>query len=172
MCLLTKQKRVKLKIIILGNSGSGKSSLAKRLSADESVALLPLDDVAFENGAERRSVAESVIAAEQFINSNENWIIEGCYADIIEPLLTHTESLIFLNPGIETCVSHCRSRPWEPEKFASKQLQDELLNNLIEWVQQYETRDDEYGLRRHREAFEAFKGVKREFVNPADYAAL
>ena len=23
-------------------------------------------------------------------------------------------ALLFLNPGMETCVAHCRARPWEP----------------------------------------------------------
>jgi len=86
----------------------------------------------------------------RFISVNQRWIIEGCYSDIIEPILAECEELIFLNPGVDVCIAHCRARPWEPEKFGSKEEQDENLDNLIEWVSAYEIRSDEYGLHRHR----------------------
>ncbi|GIZ13336.1 hypothetical protein NCCP436_27520 [Pseudomonas sp. NCCP-436] len=82
------------------------------------------------------------------------------------------DELIFLNPGVEICIAHCRARPWEPEKFSSKEEQDENLENLIEWVAAYDTRSDEYGLRRHRALYEAFKGKKRELNHPSEYESV
>ena len=70
-----------------------------------------------------------------------------------------------MNPGVEACVAHCHQRPWEPEKFASPEAQDAMLKQLVLWVKEYETRDDEYGLKRHRKIFEEFKGAKREFTS-------
>lgn len=163
---------MKLKVIILGNAGAGKSTLARQLLEKESASCLSLDAIAFKDGSNRRPIAESISKAESFIASNESWIIEGCYADIIKPILKYCEILIFLNPGIETCVSHCHARSWEPEKFTSQKKQDENLNNLIAWVRKYETRDDEYGLRRHREIYEAFRGEKYEFNDPEEYATV
>ena len=75
--------------------------------------------------------------------------------------LTGTE-LRFLNPGIETCVAHCNRRPWEPSKFSSTEQQDAMLSQLIQWVQEYQTRDDEYGLKRHRQVFDRFSGPKHD----------
>ncbi|GIZ11003.1 hypothetical protein NCCP436_04190 [Pseudomonas sp. NCCP-436] len=82
------------------------------------------------------------------------------------------DELIFLNPGVEICIAHCRARPWEPEKFSSKEEQDENLENLIEWVAAYDTRSDEYGLRRHRALYEAFKGKKCELNHPSEYESV
>lgn len=110
-----------MKIILLGNAGSGKSTLAKRLLDRQPAARLSLDRVAFREGVERRSLAESVAEVRRFIDAHGHWIIEGCYADIIEPILPACEELIFLNPGVEACVAHCRSRLWEPEKFATRE---------------------------------------------------
>lgn len=104
-----------------------------------------------------------------FIREQKDWIIEGCYSDIIAQALPHCEKLIFLNPGINICVQHCRMRPWEPEKFESSEQQDAHLHNLIHWVKEYETRDDEYGLKRHRQLFDSFKGTKREFNQVSEY---
>ena len=87
-------------------------------------------------------------------------------------LLCECDELIFLNPGTDICIAHCRVRHWEPEKFSSKEEQDEHLENLIEWVAAYETRSDEYGLQRHRALYEAFQGKKRELKRPSEYESV
>lgn len=155
-----------MKIILLGNAGAGKTTLAKKLIAEQPAARLSLDEVAFQGGTERRSLKDSLADVRRFIADHDSWIIEGCYSDIIEPVLLDCEELIFLNPGVEACIAHCRARPWEPEKFNSSDEQDENLESLIEWVRSYETRGDEYGLRSHRELYESFQGKKREFIQP------
>ncbi|MFM7674169.1 MAG: AAA family ATPase [Synechococcus sp.] len=158
-----------MRILLLGNAGAGKSTLAGNLIARQPAARLSLDQVAFRAGSERRPIEESVAEAERWIAGHESWILEGCYADILEPLLVHGEELLFLNPGVEVCLAHCRSRPWEPEKFASPEEQERNLPNLLAWVRSYETRLDEYGLARHRALFDAFPGRKREFTHPSQY---
>ena len=158
-----------MKVILLGNAGAGKSTLARRLLQKQQVARLSLDEVAFSTATERRPLDESIAEVQDFIEKNENWIIEGCYADILEPVLDACEELYFLNPGIETCVAHCMARPWEPEKFVSAEEQNQNLQNLLKWVRAYESRDDEYGLKRHRALFESFAGKKREFNDPSEY---
>ena len=158
-----------MKIILLGNAGSGKSTLARKLAAREPALRLSLDAVAFAEGARRLPLDDSIAAVERFIAANPSWIIEGCYGDIIEPVLHLCDELIFLNPGVETCVAHCRARPWEPEKFPSRQAQDDNLENLIAWVRDYDSRDDEYGLARHRALYQSFRGRKREFNDPRQY---
>lgn len=158
-----------MKVILLGNAGAGKSTLSRKLMTKQPAARLSLDEVAFYEGTQRRPLEESIDAVKHFIANHESWIIEGCYADIIEPILARCDELIFLNPGVEICVAHCRARPWEPEKFGTLQEQNENLENLIAWVRSYETRTDEYGLRRHRALFDSFQGKKREFKHPSQY---
>lgn len=135
----------------------------------QDAARLSLDEVAFQGGVERRPLEDSIADVIRFIAENDHWIIEGCYADIIEPIMDHCDELIFLNPGVETCIAHCRIRPWEPEKFSSAEGQNENLENLIEWVRSYETRSDEYGVRRHRALYKSFRGAKRELTDPGQY---
>lgn len=161
-----------MKTILLGNAGSGKSTLSRRLLAKEPAARLSLDEVAFQDGTERRPLQESIGDVRRFIAEHESWIIEGCYADIIEPILPHCQQLIFLNPGVDVCVAHCRARPWEPEKFGSSTEQDANLENLIEWVRSYETRPDEYGLSRHRKLYDAFPGKKVELNTLSQYDSV
>jgi adenylate kinase family enzyme len=161
-----------MKVILLGNAGTGKSTLAKKLIAKQLAARLSLDEVAFQGGTDRRPLQDSVDDVMRWIADRESWIIEGCYADIAELILAYCDELIFLNPGVDACIAHCRSRPWEPEQFSSHQEQDENLDNLIQWVRSYEQRDDEYGLCRHRALYESFDGMKREFNHPSEYESL
>jgi hypothetical protein len=44
-----------------------------------------------------------------------------------------------------------------------------MLTRLIQWVKDYETRDDDYGLKRHRRIFDGFSGLKREYTSAASY---
>lgn len=156
------------------------------------VALLALDDIAWEtptptadggageDGSEpdplaagvipaRRPLAASIALLETFLRTHSHWIIEGCYGDLIAAALPACEELIFLNPGVAACVAHCRARPWEPAKFPTPEAQEAMLDGLVTWVRQYESRDDEFGLRRHRALFDAFPATKRECTDPAQY---
>ena len=166
---LCRRTRSTVKIILLGNAGAGKSTLARKLIAKHSVPRLSLDEVAFHGGTDRRPLQDSIEEVKRWIAEKEHWIIEGCYSDIIEPILNSCDQLIFLNPGVDACISHCRSRPWEPEKFGSRREQEENLENLLQWVRSYVDRTDEYGLSRHRELYDSFKGKKCEFNHPGDY---
>ncbi|MCG8382159.1 MAG: shikimate kinase [Gammaproteobacteria bacterium] len=161
-----------MKTVLLGNAGAGKSTLSRKLTEAKAAVTLSLDELAFAGGTERRPLEDSVTEAMSFIRANESWIIEGCYSDIIAPLLPFDERLIFLNPGVEACVHHCKARPWEPEKFESSESQGSNLENLIAWVREYESREDEYGLKRHRELFESFQKSKVEYNHPSEYTVV
>ncbi|WP_197722141.1 shikimate kinase [Sulfuriflexus mobilis] len=155
-------------MIIFGNSGAGKTTLAKALGEEFNLAHLDLDTLAWRSTAppERRAIAESAIEFEKFLSAHTAWVIEGCYADLIELATPHATEIIFLNPGIEACINHCKNRPWEPHKYKSKAEQDANLDMLITWVKQYDTRDDEFSLTAHKKIFTSFHGKKTELGAP------
>jgi adenylate kinase family enzyme len=157
-----------MRIVIMGNSGSGKSTLARRLAGATDIPVLCLDAIAFEDGPQRKPIEESIAALMRFMDEHPQWIIEGCYGDLIEAALPGADELRFLNPGTEACVRHCLNRPWEPDKFASPEDQQAMLEPLLAWVREYDSRTDEFGLTRHRAIFAAFSGNKREYVS-VDY---
>ena len=153
------------RILIFGNSGSGKSSLAKALSAHYRAEHLDLDTIAWE--ADRPGVRapfeESRNALLRFIRGAESWVIEGCYSALLKEAAAYCTEMIFLNPGVEACVRNCEARPWESHKYPSPEAQDANLRMLVAWVREYETRDDEFSLREHRKLFDAHAGRKVEY---------
>ena len=152
------------KIIIFGNSGAGKSTLAKKLQQQYKLEYLDLDLLAWSESSTptRKPLSQSIKEIDTFLQDAHDWVIEGCYADLLEHVAKNANELIFLNPGADVCINHCRNRPWEPHKYASKEEQDKNLKMLIEWVKQYDKREDEFSLKLHRILFDSFAGNKKE----------
>lgn len=158
-----------MRLLLFGNSGSGKSTLAKRLAQTHALAHLDLDSIVWE--PEQIAVPrapEAVLASlHGFMDANERWVIEGCYGELVEAASGRCTELVFLNPGLQTCLENNRRRPWEPHKYASKAEQDSMLDNLQAWVAGYYERDDAWSYAAHRRIFDAFVGPKRELTEAA-----
>lgn len=153
-----------MRVAILGNSGSGKSTVARWLAARTGAALLDLDTVAWE--PDQTAVPRATEAAKSdvraFCNSHERWVVEGCYAGLIAVALESSPLLLFMSPGESQCLANCRSRPWEAHKYASRAEQDEHLAFLLGWVKEYYSRTGDMSLAGHRECFEGYAGTRIE----------
>jgi adenylate kinase family enzyme len=153
-----------MKVLVYGNSGSGKSTYARALAAQHGLAHLDLDSVVWEPGKiavprEPQAILASLVA---FISTHQKWVIEGCYGELVEAASTHCTHLVFLNPGLETCQANNLRRPWEPHKYASMEQQNSMLANLQLWVADYYSRDDSWSYKVHRKIFDAHTGSKVE----------
>jgi adenylate kinase family enzyme len=160
------------KIVIFGNSGSGKSTLAKRLSEELNLAHLDLDAIAWKKTQVRKNITDSIREINQFITQQEKWVIEGCYTSLLKEITQHCNYLIFLNPGVATCINNCYSRPWEKHKYKTKQEQDQNLSMLINWIKEYEAREDEFSLTEHQDLFNSFTGQKIEIKSNQECSKL
>ncbi|WP_414578427.1 shikimate kinase [Anabaena sp. CCY 9402-a] len=154
------------RILIFGNSGSGKSTLSHKLGQSLAIPVLDLDTIAWEHNqiAVRRSHEDTANDLRQFIKNNTEWVIEGCYSTLIEIAIEFATEIYFLNPGIDRCLENNRNRPWESHKFQSPEEQAQSFEFLQNWIQQYESRDDEFGYSSHWALFEEFKGKKHEIT--------
>jgi adenylate kinase family enzyme len=151
-----------MRVAIVGNSGSGKSTLAGQIAAAQSIASLDLDTVAWEPGKIAVARATEAAAADvtAFCSTHDRWVVEGCYAALVGHAIAYSPLLLFIDPGMDACLAHCRNRPWEPHKYASKAEQDAKLEFLLTWVRGYYTRDDDLSLSAHRALFESYHGLK------------
>lgn len=162
-----------MRISILGNSGSGKSTLARCLASHSGAPVLDLDTVAWVAGqiAVAREPADAENEVRTYCRAHTDWIIEGCYANLIRASFGYHPKLVFLNPGKESCCNHCRARPWEPHKYPSKEEQDQRLAFLLTWVGEYYTRTGDMSLEGHRAVFEEYPGPKIELTTVPEFNA-
>ena len=151
------------KVLIFGNSASGKSTLAKQMCNEFGLAHLDLDVLAWEatTPPTRKNLLDSKAEIIAFITANDSWVIEGCYSDLLLLAKPYATDAIFMNLPIEHCISNAKSRPWEPHKYPSKQAQDENLSMLIDWISQYAKRDDTCSIKAHQNFYTNFTGNKK-----------
>lgn len=103
-----------MRILLFGNSGSGKSTLAQQLAIAHGLSHLDLDSIVWEPGKiavlrDAGAIADSLNA---FLAAHDRWVIEGCYGELVDAASSHCTELVFLNPGLQTCMEHNRQRPW------------------------------------------------------------
>lgn len=108
----------------------------------------------------RKPIAQASEEIAEFIKQNDHWVIEGCYADLLAIAARYADSAVYLNLTIEQCVDNAKQRPWEPHKYPSKEAQDANLAMLINWIRDYQTREDSFSLNAHQTLFESFNGHK------------
>ncbi|WP_159820576.1 shikimate kinase [Colwellia sp. 20A7] len=151
------------KVVIFGNSGSGKSTLAKQLALHDDLAHLDLDTIAWKptTPPERLPITESSTLLYDFLITHNNWVIEGCYADLLALVIEQADEIIFLNLPVSSCIKNAKARPWEPHKYESKAAQDANLAMLVNWISQYADRADTFSKVAHEKLYHDFKGKKR-----------
>jgi adenylate kinase family enzyme len=157
------------KILVFGNSGSGKTTLASALHEEFGLSHLDLDTLAWLPGTppQRSPLAVSVTRIAEFAGQSADWVIEGCYADLLEVVAVDATEMIYMDLSVSACIANARARPWEPQKYQSKQAQDANLAMLLEWIGEYETRDDTFSRAAHQKLYDRYSGNKRRITaNP------
>ncbi|MHC8310937.1 P-loop NTPase family protein [Pseudomonas sp. GT1P32] len=152
-----------IRTLIIGNSGSGKSWLAKRLADHLKAPWVDLDAIHWisDEHSIARPRAEALGMA-RIAADEERWVIEGVYDWIVCELIHRATALIWLCVGDEECVANIRLRE------ANRDEQDERLVALLDWAGSYRAREGSSGFAAHRQLFEGFAGSKLRLLNRAD----
>jgi adenylate kinase family enzyme len=154
-----------MRVLVFGNSGSGKSTYARALADRHGVAYLDLDSIVWEPNQVAVLRCTDAISASlnAFLSGNAEWVVEGCYGELIEAAAPACTELVFLNPGEGVCSANNLRRPWEPHKYASPEQQNAMLAQLQAWVSEYYTRTESWSYVYHRRIFDAHSGAKVEY---------
>ncbi|WP_166423434.1 shikimate kinase [Paraglaciecola sp. 20A4] len=172
---MKKQIDTPKRIVIFGNSGSGKSTLAQRIGKKFNIGHLDLDTVAWlpTEIPERATISDSMYNVNAFIDTQQGWVIEGCYADLLENIIGQANLLIFTDLPVEACIENARHRSWEPHKYPSEEAQNANLSMLVDWIIHYYTRTDTFSYAAHNMLFNEYQGTKKRIIkNPVDLALL
>ena len=111
------------RVMIIGQPGSGKSWLARRLGEITGLPVTHVDHIQWMSGWVERTRAEKIEMARE-IEMQESWIFEGGISATWDHRLYRADTLIFLDPPFpvrawrvlrRTIVHHGRVRPDLPE---------------------------------------------------------
>lgn len=113
------------RIIIVGNNGSGKSFLAKELSAITGLPLVHLDVEFWRPNWEMPS-KEQWIKKQLELTSKEKWIIDGNHTDTMELRFKASDIIIFLDINRFVCLFSVLSRNGKKRSDTPKYLEEKI----------------------------------------------
>jgi len=87
-----------MKIAIIGYSGAGKSTMARRLGNILGASVLHLDSIHFSSGWAERSNEDMTADLDAFLAENDSWVIDGNYMRILgERRFSDADAIILLS---------------------------------------------------------------------------
>ncbi|WP_437891254.1 hypothetical protein [Phytobacter sp. V91] len=121
------------RVLIMGNSGSGKSWLAARLSEKLNLPATDLDTLVWEPGGygQSRPKADALNDVLSIANE-ERWIMEGIYGWIADRVISSTTHVIWLTLDPAECVENIKARGIRNNGSVAD------FAALLEWASLYE----------------------------------
>jgi adenylate kinase family enzyme len=161
------------KIIIVGNSGSGKTWLGKRTALLLGIRHITLDSIFWEPGGyNRKRDAHEIQADLKEIQNSDTWLVEGVFGHLVDELMAFSDTLIYMNLPWEECKINLLSRGSESAKQRDPRKAEENFNALIEWAAAYETRDSKASKIYHDFLFDGFSRDKYRVCSRDDAEQL
>ncbi len=145
------------KVIIIGNSGSGKSHLAHQLGSILNTPVIHLDKLFWKTDdfSQKREI-EIVYQDISDLIKEEKWILEGVFGDLVNVAISKADTLFFLNKTWGECEEALLKRG--PQTSKQKNFQE-----LVIWAGQYWDRKTLSSFEGHKKIFERFQGHKLQF---------
>ena len=131
-----------MKILIIGTIGTGKTTLAKKLSKQYNIKYYEIDSIVHDddNGGIKRTFKQQDEIIKE-INKNNNWIIEGLLRENLYYLLDLSERIILLDVNKRKRNIRILKR-YIKQKLKLEQVNYtpslKMLKNMYKWSRKYE----------------------------------
>ena len=130
--------------------------------------VLPLDQVVFSreqgDGGRGRLVerdrSESRRLLSDFLEADDDWVVEGVYGRLIERVLESRPFLVWIDRSEEDCLEGLRVRSARMLREYGRDLSPLQNQRMVERVKGYRDRSDHLGYACHRELYESYSGEK------------
>lgn len=152
------------RIVIIGASGSGKTTMARSLSKRLALDLLELDLVHWADKVGTQRDEDEAKGRVTDFAVRPGWIIEGVYGWLAAPAIPRASTLIWLDLPWSDCREGLAQRgPWRDATA------DEHAA-FLEWAEAYWSRRTSSSFEGHRAIFDAFEGTKLRLQSRAAIA--
>lgn len=147
------------KLIIVGNSGSGKTYLAQKVASVFNLPVIHLDKLFWESESFSEKRPKEIVHQElEEITDQHKWILEGVFGDLAYIGISKADFLIFLNLDWSECKKGLMLRG--PENAT-----EDNFKELIDWAGLYWDRKTMSSFEGHKKIFSLFNGIKLEFTS-------
>ena len=158
-----------MRMIIVGNSGSGKTWLANNLTRIIRYQVIHLDDIFWEPGGfDKKRSPEVVAKIIDEAKKGASWIAEGVFGELAEKFIDRAQYLVWLDIGWPTCRDRLLKRGSESKRHMGREESAEGLRQLIEWASQYYERKNARSYEGHKKLMNNFHGNKIYLYSEAD----
>ncbi|OHX14793.1 AAA family ATPase [Chromobacterium sphagni] len=162
-----------MKLVIIGNSGSGKTWLASRLAERHQAALIHLDHLFWQQGGFRAPrPAEEVDGMISAALSQSGWIAEGVFGDLAARFLPQADALIWLDADWTLCRARLQTRLAAQALHMGRPQDEASAKALLSWAENYGVRRGHCSHSGHLALYEGFAGHKRRLASPDQVNAL
>ena len=158
-----------MKIVIIGNSGSGKSWLASWLAANSSVPAVHLDELYWQPGGfdNKRPLAETASLISTARETN-GWVVEGVFGELAAQFLPDADILVWLDMDWPLCEARLLRRGSQSKAHMARSQSEAGLGKLLEWASNYRSRDDAQSRSGHHALVNAFGASKMRLESEND----
>lgn len=148
------------RIAIVGNSGSGKTVLARRLGKIVRAPATSLDLLHWHNGEKRDEAEATRMVAD--LAKQPAWIIEGVYGWLVQAALVRATTFVWLDLPWAECLAGIKTR--HSQRKAG--MPDDAA--LLQWAEAYWDRQTSSSFKGHERIFRSFPGAKLRFCHRMD----
>ena len=123
------------RILVIGPSGAGKSEFSRKLNRTLGIPIYHLDNIFWKEDKTHITREEFDIKLSEIL-SKDKWIIDGDYSRTYDIRMEKSDTIIFLDYPLDTCLKGVESRigknrpdiPWVEDEFDS-----EFKEWIINW---------------------------------------
>lgn len=154
-----------MRMIIVGNSGSGKTWLANNLAMINGCEVIHLDHIFWEPGGFDKKRSPEVVA-EMIDESKQgaSWIAEGVFGELAAKFIDCAQYFVWLDIDWSICKDRLLKRGSESKRHMGREESAEKLRELIEWASQYYERKNTRSHEGHEKLMKSFHG-KKKYIN-------
>jgi len=153
---------IRHRTLVIGNSGSGKTTVAMSIGMAFGVPTIDLDSIFWEGkGYGSKRDKEAALQMVKEIVSTSHWIIEGVYPWLLEPAMERATAIVWLDLNWDDCRSGQLTRG---KGYGSE---EEFQKNMA-YSESYWTRDTGVSFAGHLRIYADFNGVKLRFKHRAE----